>query len=75
MRIRALHVKALGRRFWGGRLGTLHTLLPEPVDADACLTEAGFSAFADSDDDWDRDFDALVQHFIDTLAARALQWS
>jgi hypothetical protein len=33
---------------------------PEPIDADACFQSAGFSAFADSDELWDAEFNRLV---------------
>ena len=65
------------RIHWGaippdlGPLGTprpCFALWPEPVDHDRCFAEAGFSAFADTDDDWDADFDAFIERVLGVLS-------
>ena len=48
--------------------GRSFALWPEPVDHDAGLAEAGFTAFADSDDEWDEQFEALVGAVFAQLA-------
>jgi hypothetical protein len=60
----------LGRHYMGQRPGSLFALLPDPVDADACLASAGFTRFADSDERWDADFDAFVAATVTALQAR-----
>ncbi len=62
---------AIGPRWVGGGHGQLHVLLPSPVDSDACLADAGFGEFADSDEVWDRGFDALVRDVVDSLRKHA----
>jgi hypothetical protein len=68
--IRALRIGTIGRRYVGDRPGQLFALLPDPVDSDACLAEAGFSAFEDTDDKWERDFERLVAGLIRALERR-----
>lgn len=34
-------------------LRQVHAVWPSPVDADACFQKAGFTDFADTDDEWD----------------------
>jgi hypothetical protein len=70
MVIDALNIGSLGRWYCVGRPGTCYALLPEPVDADACLAEAGFSEFADTDDDWDAQLDALIRGMVEQFQAR-----
>jgi hypothetical protein len=40
--------------------GWTTALWPAPVDHDACFEEAGFDDFADSTEDWDREFRTLA---------------
>jgi hypothetical protein len=68
--IRALRVGTIGARYRGARPGRLFALLPEPVDGNECLAAAGFTAFADSDDEWDREFDRLVVGLVRALERR-----
>ncbi|PRQ08284.1 hypothetical protein [Enhygromyxa salina] len=70
MPIRAVHRGALGRRYMGRRRGSLFALLPAPVDADACLAEAGFADFADSEDAWDDELEALISTTVTTMTVR-----
>lgn len=67
MAITAVRRGGVGVRFRGYERGYLFALLPEPVDADACLSDAGFTAFADADEKWDVDFDAIVTALIQRL--------
>lgn len=67
MAITAVRRGDVGVRFRGSERGYMFALLPEPVDADACLSDAGFTAFADSDEKWDEDFDAIVTALIRVL--------
>jgi len=70
MPIVAIHQGKLGHYYMGRRRGSVFALLPDPVDADACLASAGFTSFADSDDRWDADFDAFVAATVTALQAR-----
>jgi hypothetical protein len=71
VRIRALGVGSLGERYWGTSKGSLFALLPDPVDADACLEQAAFTSFADSDATWDRDFERVVLTLLQALSRRS----
>lgn len=70
MKISVLGIGILGVRYWGMQKGNLFALLPDPVDADACLERAGFTSFADSDDAWDRDFERVVSDLLQALRRR-----
>ena len=70
MPIRAIHRGSLGRRFMGRRPGRVFVLLPDPVDADACLKAAGFTGFADADEAWDREFEQLVGAAVAAMTRR-----
>lgn len=43
---------------------------PEPVDHDVCFQKAGFTAFADTNDTWDAEFDKLFDRLFSTLEER-----
>lgn len=40
---------------------------PEPIGHDACFVKAGFRCFADLDETWDADFEALVDRIFKAL--------
>lgn len=46
----------------------VHAVWPSPVDADACFRNAGFTEFADTDDEWDSDWRTVVEAVITYLA-------
>lgn len=70
MKIGSLAIGVLGVRYWGAQKGKFFALLPDPVDADACLANAGMTSFADSDDAWDRDFERVVSDLLRALRCR-----
>jgi hypothetical protein len=45
----------------------VHALWPAPVNPDECFAAAGFTDFADADNHWDAQADALLQRVLDTL--------
>lgn len=67
-RIERLHWGHVGRREWRGARGELFALWPEPVDHDVCFRDAGFTAFADTDESWDVDFSALIERLLGRFA-------
>jgi hypothetical protein len=58
------------RPSWAAFAGTLLGVWPAPVDHDVCFREAGFSEFADTDEDWDRDWEVIVGRVLAFLQAR-----
>ena len=47
---------------------TLHVIWPSTVDSDACFADAGFTEFADSDSDWDANWQTLIERVVSTLS-------
>lgn len=70
MPIHAIHRGALGHRYMGQRRGSVFALLPDPVEADACLAKAGFTSFADCGDTWDDEFATLLASTIAAMTIR-----
>ncbi len=67
-RIQRFHWSALGPHLHGRHSGSLFVAWPSPVDHDACLAEAGFTDFADTDDVWDREFVAGLERCIGSFS-------
>ncbi len=65
--IRCIHWGPVGRRSYGDEPGALFAVWPEPVNADACFTAAGFERFDDPDDAWDAEFVSLLQRVVETF--------
>ena len=61
MGITAVRLGIVGRYDWQSRPGTLLALLPEPVNADVCFQSAGYDTLGDVDDQWDQDFERLIE--------------
>jgi hypothetical protein len=47
--------------------GRVLVLVPAPIDHDECFASAGFTDFADTDDDWYAEFSALVWRLFQFL--------
>src|SRR4029453_15564917 len=52
---------------WANPADTLLALWPSPVDDDCCFTDAGFSEFDDSDEQWDAEWKAMVERMLEAL--------
>ena len=46
----------------------VHVIWPSPIDSDACFQRAGFTEFADSNDEWDSEWRAIVNQTIAVLS-------
>lgn len=55
---------------WIAGTGRLFALWPAPLDHDACLRDAGFSEFADTDDRWHRELTEMVGSLLASLGSR-----
>ena len=47
-------------------------LWPDPVGHDICFAKAGFRGFADLDDQWDADFESMMDRLFETLLCQGL---
>lgn len=50
-------------------VGSNLAIWPSPMDHDECFRKAGFKEFADSDDEWDRDFETLLERIVSLAQA------
>jgi len=55
---------------WMAAAGRLFALWPAPLDHDACLRDAGFDEFADTDDRWHRELAEIVGSLLASLGSR-----
>ncbi len=52
---------------WLARSNSLIAIWPAPIDGDFCFREAGFVDFADSDSDWDEEFETIITKLFEWL--------
>jgi hypothetical protein len=73
MGITAVRLGIVGHHAWQSRPGTLLALLPEPVNADECFQSAGYDTFGDVDQQWNQDFDRLIESLLGARRSPALE--
>jgi hypothetical protein len=59
---------------WPDTAAMVAALWPSPVDRDYCFAQDGFAQFADSDEQWDREWRRVVQQLLNTLGRFGRPW-
>ncbi|MHC4778843.1 MAG: hypothetical protein ACYTFG_09745 [Planctomycetota bacterium] len=61
--------KILHQRNVSTSAGTFDVLVPLPADHDVCMEKIGLENFADSDEEWDRDFLEILEQLVGSPAS------